>query len=121
MKYAAAFFGASGVLLGALGAHALKEVLEPSELASFKTGVQYQLIHALALLASGYLKPARWVHWCWTLGIIFFSFSIYALVLDQVMGIDLSFLGPITPIGGLLFVAGWVGIALPAKSQKSHG
>jgi uncharacterized membrane protein YgdD (TMEM256/DUF423 family) len=112
MKKTAAFFGATGVILGALGAHALKDVLDPSELNSLKTAVLYQMIHALALLAGAHFNLPRWVNLSWTTGIIFFSFSIYALVLDRLLGLDLSAIGPITPLGGILIVIGWVGVGI---------
>jgi uncharacterized membrane protein YgdD (TMEM256/DUF423 family) len=113
MKYLIAFFGASAVLLGALGAHTLAPYLEASALNSFKTGVLYQLVHAVALLATLKSNIPNWARYCWSAGIILFSFSIYLLATDDLLGVNLSFLGPITPLGGIAFVVGWIGSALP--------
>ena len=111
MKYLIAFFGASAVLLGALGAHTLAPYMEASALNSFKTGVLYQLVHTIALLASSKSAIPNWARYSWCAGIVLFSFSIYLLSTDELLGINLSFLGPITPLGGLAFVVGWVGVA----------
>lgn len=109
----ASFFAFSAVLLGALGAHALKESLEPAALESFKTGVRYQVWHALALLFVALaqkhkLMPlTKSVGLLFTLGVVFFSFSIYLLSTRTISHLELSWLGPVTPIGGLLLMAGW--------------
>lgn len=104
--------GAIAVILGALGAHALKEHLSPEQIASFQTGVRYQMWHTIGLLALLYigdkLKLSKAIIWLWIAGIILFSGSIYLLNLDDLMGLQLSFLGPITPLGGLCFIAGWI-------------
>ena len=115
MKKAAALFGATGVLLGALGAHTLAPHLSEAALASYKTGVLYHLLHSVALLAIADKAAPRWVGAVWSLGIVLFSFSIYLLSTDELLGVHLGFLGPITPIGGLLFVAGWIGLLVPSK------
>ncbi|PQJ18989.1 DUF423 domain-containing protein [Nonlabens tegetincola] len=101
-----------GVILGALGAHALKEALTPEQLASFETGVRYQIYHGFALLIMSLIDQAtathkKTVYYLFTIGTIFFSFSIYLLSLQEILGITLKFLGPITPIGGLLLIIGW--------------
>jgi uncharacterized membrane protein YgdD (TMEM256/DUF423 family) len=111
MKYLIAFFGATAVLLGALGAHTLAPFMEDSALNSFKTGVLYQLVHTVALFASLKSSVPNWTRYSWCIGIILFSFSIYLLSTDDLLGLNLSFLGPVTPLGGLAFVAGWVGVA----------
>lgn len=111
----AAVFGVIAVLCGAFGAHALKEVLSPDHLASFNTGVRYQLIHAIVLLALFLLKDkyeikqfkiaATLIFW----GVILFSGSIYLLTIKNIIGVEwLKFAGPITPIGGTLIIVGWV-------------
>lgn len=104
-----------GVLLGAFGAHGLKDRVTPEMLAIFETGIRYHLIHALGLLAVA-SAAARWptahaslAGWCFVVGIFFFSGSLYLL---SVTGI--RWLGAITPIGGLCFVAGWVALAVSA-------
>lgn len=101
------------IVLGAFGAHALKEVLLPAELASFETGVRYQVYHGLALLAIGLNANAigfslKWVFNLILVGVILFSGSIYGLSLDELMQLKFSFLGPITPLGGLLMIIGWI-------------
>ncbi len=102
-------FGMLSVIFGAFGAHALKKILSPEQLKSFETGVKYQMYHAIVLLVLGFnfkdiTSP---IYWCFTAGILLFSFSIYGLVLSSAKGKKLRFLGPITPIGGLLLVVGW--------------
>ncbi|NQX86373.1 MAG: DUF423 domain-containing protein [Flavobacteriaceae bacterium] len=113
-----AIFGMLAVLLGAFGAHALKKMLSEDQLKSFETGVKYQMYHAIALLSIGfnihYTSTA--MYWCFTLGIVLFSFSIYGLVISAAKGKKLRFLGPITPIGGLLFIVGWLLLAVHTVS-----
>ena len=110
--------GISGIIaisLGALGAHALKKVLTEEQLQSFETGSDYHIYHTLALLILCSLtnvineKAIKAVTWLWGTGIILFSGSIYLLATREVLGIEpwSSFLGPITPLGGLCFIAGW--------------
>lgn len=105
-----AFFGMLSVIFGAFGAHALKKILSTDQLHSFEVGVKYQMYHAIVLLGlgvSGYSISAA-IYWCFTIGIVLFSFSIYGLVLSDAKGKKLRFLGPITPIGGLFLVVGWL-------------
>ena len=110
--------GVSGVVaigLGALGAHSLKEILTPERLKSFETGSEYHIYHTIALLLLVALsnilskKTIKAISLLWGLGITLFSGSIYLLSTREVLGIDswTVFLGPITPIGGLCFIAGW--------------
>jgi len=111
----AAFFGFTGVGLGAFAAHGLKGRLSADYLAIFQTGVQYQLVHALALLGIAVLAnvlPGRLVTWAGALfciGIVLFSGSLYALTLSGV-----TRLGIVTPFGGLAFLAGWACLGLAA-------
>ena len=112
-------FAIIGVMLGAFGAHALKAILTPEKLQSYETGVRYQLIHALALIALsiyGQLnktneivnKGIGWAAHFFIVGGILFSGSIYGLSLLSVIHPSWSFLlGPVTPIGGLSFMLGW--------------
>lgn len=111
--------GAIGVLLGALGAHALKSKISAEQLISFETGVKYQMYHAIVLLVLAILidkygfKYLTWAANFITIGIILFSVSIYFLSTKSILGIEnLKFLGPITPLGGLFLIAGWLFIAL---------
>ncbi|MEB0039433.1 DUF423 domain-containing protein [Pseudomonas sp. MH10] len=111
----AAFFGFTGVALGAFAAHGLKNRLSAEYLAVFHTGVLYQLIHTLALLAVAVIAiqvPGRLVTWAgisFAIGILLFSGSLYALTLTGV-----SQLGIITPFGGLAFLIGWALLGLTA-------
>ncbi|WP_299096410.1 DUF423 domain-containing protein [Winogradskyella sp.] len=111
-----ALFGMLAIIFGAFGAHALKETLSEDQLKSFETGVKYQMYHAIVLLLLGFNFEfsTSAMYWCFTLGIVLFSFSIYGLVLSDSKGKKLKFLGPITPLGGLLFVIGWLLILLQA-------
>ncbi|WP_434037678.1 DUF423 domain-containing protein [Formosa sp. 4Alg 33] len=105
-----ALFGMLSVIFGAFGAHALKKMLTADQLQSFEVGVKYQMYHAIVLLILGFSKTdtlSSAIYWCFTIGIILFSFSIYGLVLSDAKGKKLRVLGPITPIGGLLLVSGW--------------
>jgi uncharacterized membrane protein YgdD (TMEM256/DUF423 family) len=108
---------AVAIVLGALAGHALEAVLTSDQITSFQTGVRYQAWHCLAIIAiqlfpENVVKTGikNKVSLLMLLGILFFSFSIYLLSLKDVIGIGsaASILGPITPIGGLLFIAGWV-------------
>lgn len=105
-----AFFGALSIVFGAFGAHALKNTLSQEQLKNFETGVKYQMYHSIVLLTLGfnfnYSSPAT--YWLFSIGILFFSFSIYGLVLSDAKGKKMKFLGPITPIGGLLLLCGWL-------------
>ncbi|MGJ7518806.1 DUF423 domain-containing protein [Pseudomonas baetica] len=111
----AAFFGFTGVGLGAFAAHGLKNRLTPEYLAIFHTGVTYQLVHTLALLGVALLAtqiPGRLVTWAgatFAIGILLFSGSLYVLTLTGI-----SKLGIITPFGGLAFLAGWFCLGLAA-------
>jgi len=101
------------IILGAFGAHALKEKLEVAQLNSFETGVRYQMYHGLALLAIGFgaLKipfSLTWFNRLIILGTVFFSVSIYFLAIQGLLGIKLSFLGPITPLGGSVLILAWI-------------
>jgi len=111
----AAFFGFTGVALGAFAAHGLKGRLSEQYLAIFHTGVTYQLVHTLAIIGVALLATqlqSRLVTWagiCFTLGIVLFSGSLYLLTLSGI-----SKLGIITPIGGVAFLAGWLCLGLAA-------
>ena len=111
----AGFSGAIAVVLGAMGAHALKAKLAPEMLDSFLTGNRYHMIHSIVLLIIGLLlknnssKLLRRSGILIIAGTILFSFSIYILSTRSLWtSLDLTWLGPVTPIGGLLLIAGWV-------------
>ena len=120
----AVFFGLTSVILGAFGAHALKAVLTDQQLVSFETGVRYQMIHALFLLfvASSKLisdKTKKTISVILTLGVLFFSGSIYLLATQDLLGVSMKFLGPITPIGGLLLMISWLLLGVNIGKQKT--
>ncbi len=101
-------FGALSVILGAFGAHGLREILSPDLMDIYKTAVLYMMIHALALLGSGlfslhYPQTSNTTAFLFTAGILFFSGSLFILCLT-----GLRWLGAITPIGGILFILGWI-------------
>lgn len=113
------FLGMIAVILGALGSHALKEVLRPEQLESFTIGVRYQMTHVLlltvVLLTSYFDEDVKQTSfWLTIIGILLFSGSIYLLNLQELLGMKLSFLGPVTPIGGLFLIANWGFLALKA-------
>lgn len=116
----AILFCLSAVILGAFGAHALKEVFSESQLSSFQTGVRYQFFHGLAILILSFnmnyfTKRLSSIIKIMSLGIILFSFSIYLLNIQYLIGFSMSYLGPITPIGGLLLITSWIGLFFSIK------
>ena len=123
----AAILGAVTIAIGAFGAHGLKELVNEESIRTFETGVRYQMYHVLALLMLGawgafgsseasesdsrLATTKKWVFRLFCLGILFFSGSIYFLALKEVLPFSVKFLGPVTPVGGLLFVIGWLRLA----------
>ena len=108
----ASILGALAVVFGAFGAHALKKTLNSEQLKSFETGVKYQMYHAIVLLLIGFnfnleTTSEKYMVYTFIVGILLFSFSIYGLVISAAKNKKLRFLGPITPLGGLLLVCGW--------------
>ncbi|SNR82803.1 DUF423 domain-containing protein [Lutibacter flavus] len=108
----ASILGALAVIFGAFGAHAFKKILNEEQLKSFETGVKYQMYHALVLLLIGFnfnleTTVEKYMVYSFIIGVILFSFSIYGLVISSAKNKKLTFLGPITPLGGLLLVCGW--------------
>jgi uncharacterized membrane protein YgdD (TMEM256/DUF423 family) len=108
--FSACILGALAVILGAFGAHALKEKLTAAQLQIFETGVRYHFYHVFALLVTAILYkeyPVKLLLWAGNLficGIILFSGSLYFLIIAEGM----KKLGIITPIGGACFIAGWL-------------
>jgi uncharacterized membrane protein YgdD (TMEM256/DUF423 family) len=117
--------GFIGVALGAFGAHGLEGTLEPELLRVWNKGVDYQQIHALALVLVGVLlrfeacRRVRLAGWCLLIGILLFSGSLYALALSGIRP-----LGAITPFGGVSFLIGWsllaLGVLAPAEKEKGN-
>jgi len=120
---AAAFLGALAVILGAFGAHGLKALISAPSLEIWQKGVEYQFYHVFALL---YLSTfARYKNkliglsfFFFALGIILFSGSLYVLALKDIYHFSTQFIGPITPIGGLCFILGWICLFLAALKDK---
>ena len=120
-SFLGALYGALAVILGAFGAHALKDKLTPYELGIFETAVRYQFYHVFALfsvdvlawLARGHglgpMTELRTAGWAFTLGIALFSGSLYAIVATGARKF-----GIVTPFGGVAFIVGWVCLALAA-------
>ncbi|HUH25709.1 MAG TPA: DUF423 domain-containing protein [Flavobacterium sp.] len=120
----AAIIGVISIILGAFGAHALKEVLTPEQLISFETGVRYQMYHALFLLVVGMLnfiseKQKKNILILTLIGVLLFSGSIYLLATQSISGINFKFLGPITPIGGMFLIFSWLLLTIYSFGQKS--
>ncbi len=116
-----ALAGLTGVLLGAFGAHGLRESLSPAMLTVYKTAVDYQMWHALALTGIAFLlrthpdeKSLVRGGWFFFLGIIFFSGSLYLLAY-----LNVKWLGMVTPVGGVLFLGGWIMLALFALKENA--
>ncbi|EMR62259.1 putative membrane protein [Eutypa lata UCREL1] len=105
-----AIYGATAVCLGAFGAHGLKKsISDPARIANWGTAAQYQLIHSVALLVAAQAAPENKVAGgLFTAGMTMFSGSLYALVLDPAR---FRFMGPVTPLGGLCLIGGWVALA----------
>lgn len=104
-------FGFLAVVFGAFGAHGLEKLVDEKTVSTFNTGVKYQMYHALLLLFLGVLaipvQSKAWVFYLLVAGIVLFSFSLYVLALDEVMGFSAKAFGIITPIGGVLLILGW--------------
>ena len=108
----ATFFGMLAIIIGAFGAHALKKILNEDQQKSFETGVKYQMYHAIVLLILGFQlefnqQVESYIVYCFISGVILFSFSIYGLVISSAKNKKMRFLGPITPLGGVLLTLGW--------------
>jgi len=118
------------VILGAMGAHALKSKIPTGEISadqlqSYETAVKYQMYHAIALILVFLFfdklqtKFLNYSGWSFMIGTILFSGSIYLLATRNILGIEnVKFLGPITPIGGLFFIAGWLFFFISAFKTK---
>lgn len=112
-------FGLLAVVFGAFGAHALRNTLSPQMLETFEVAVRYQMYHSLALIAAAW-AATQWdtpltsaSGWCFIAGILIFSGSLYVLSLTGI-----RWLGAITPIGGLAFIAGWACLMIAALRNR---
>lgn len=105
------------IAIGAFAAHGLKQIIDGPALTTFETGVRYQMYHSLGVLILGFApwltqKVKKTVFWFFIVGILFFSGSIYLLSLNSVIAFDATKIGFITPIGGLMFILGWIILAV---------
>ena len=119
----AGFFIFFAIILGAFGAHSLKNHLNAEELNSLQTGIQYQLFHGLSLVILGLhfdkVKKAKLMTIGVISGTILFSGSIYLLALDQLLNVNLGFLWPVTPIGGMILIFTWLLFALVNRKKTN--
>lgn len=113
----AAILGTLAVILGAFGAHSLEQIISPESLDTFETGIRYHFYHTIMIALTGVLlqqqdkKIWRTAAWLFASGIVLFSGSIYLLSIREIVNLG-SWLGPITPIGGTLFIAGWISLLI---------
>ncbi len=115
----ASLLGALSVILGAFGAHALKKIAPEDALPIFETAVRYQFYHVFALVIAGILYQShsnafvQWAGNCFVIGILFFSGSLYLLTYAKaVSSSSFNWAGPVTPLGGLFLIAGWILLAV---------
>jgi uncharacterized membrane protein YgdD (TMEM256/DUF423 family) len=109
----AAILGMTAIILGAFGAHALKEILSLQQLNTFETGIKYQMYHAIFLLFIGTNqniseKAKKRILYLIITGVLFFSGSIYLLATKDLTGFDFKLIGLVTPVGGLLLIISWL-------------
>ena len=112
----AALLTALTIMIGAFGAHGLKELISEKSLVSFETGVRYQMYHVIVMLVLGLStgvlpKTKKWVFRFFIIGVLFFSGSIYLLALNEFLPFDAKFIAFTTPIGGFLLIIGWLRLA----------
>lgn len=120
-----AFLGLTGVILGAFGAHGLKELISVEQIATFETGVRYQMYHALLLLFLGSTsvvnaRTKQVIFYLILLGILLFSGSIYGLATNTLTAFNFKTIGFITPIGGLLLIISWLLLLIKFLKNKSE-
>ena len=120
----AAVLGALAVALGAFGAHSLKQYVPVETISTFETGVRYQFYHVFALLMVGVLQerfPGKWIRYagyCFLIGILLFSGSLYLLTFFKATdSIGMSGVGIITPFGGVFFMVGWICLLVGIRSK----
>lgn len=121
----ATVLGLTSVIIGAFGAHGLKEVLNTEQLQTFEVGVRYQMYHALFLLFIGLIdkiseKTKSIIFYLVFVGVIFFSGSIYGLATNNLTGFDFSKIALITPIGGTLLIAAWAILLINFLKYKEN-
>ena len=109
----AAIMGTLTIIIGAFGAHGLKEIVSEKTITSFETGVRYQMYHVIVILIIGFSsfidqKTQKWVSRFFMVGILLFSGSIYLIVMKDIFFINTKILSIATPIGGLFLIIGWL-------------
>jgi uncharacterized membrane protein YgdD (TMEM256/DUF423 family) len=122
----AGWLGAAGVALGAFGAHGLKPRLSDYQLDIYEKAVHYQFVHTLALLAvvllaaAGYGQPVwlRRAGWLFVAGIALFSGSLYLLACRDLLPFPVGWAGPVTPLGGVAFILGWLALAVSGRKAE---
>lgn len=124
LKIFGAFFGMTAVIIGAFGAHALEELISEDSLRSFETGVKYQMYHAILMIILGFNLKSKYtkaIFFMLTIGIIFFSGSIYFLATNDLSVFDFTSIALITPLGGSLLILSWILITINflSKIKKS--
>jgi len=117
-------FAFLSVILGAFGAHLLKDLLSETELSSFKTGVRYQMFHALGIIILSlnkdkFINKLNRVLQIMSFGIVLFSLSIYLLSLQNILNISQALLSVITPLGGLFLITSWMLLFFSVKKNDS--
>jgi len=120
-----AFLMAATIAIGAFGAHGLKEILDVNSLNTFEVGVRYQMYHALAILGLGIAQGIsadlkRKIFWFFIIGIFLFSGSIYLLSMNSILPFQTKVIGFVTPLGGLVFIIGWVLLAYEMLTLKKR-
>src|SRR5690606_20379935 len=118
-----ALFGLIAVIFGAFGAHSLEGKINESSIENWKTAVNYQFYHTFAILYLSSFSRAKnglinFSFISFVVGILLFCGSLYLLTTREITGLSASFLGPITPIGGLCFILGWIGLFLATIRHK---
>ncbi|NKI26154.1 DUF423 domain-containing protein [Arenibacter sp. 6A1] len=119
----AVIFGCTAIILGAFGAHGLEKLVDPKALATFETGVKYQMYHALFLLVLGSFnvlaeEQKGLIYYFVTVGVVLFSFSIYLLATNSLTGFDFKTIALLTPLGGSLLIVGWIILGFRLFSRK---
>ena len=116
--------GLVGILLGAFGAHSLERLVDTEGLASFETGVRYQMYHAFFFLFLGLwdntlgVRSQTVLYRLTLMGVILFSGSIYMLVIGNALEFNLKYLGPVTPVGGVLLISSWIFLIYSILTKK---
>jgi len=119
---------ATSIILGAFGAHALKNHLAPESLTAWQTGVMYLFIHSIALILTSHLQQTSgcfganfsWINRLFAFGVLLFSGSIFLLTTKELHGVNVSFIGPLTPIGGVCFIVAWILAAVSFSLKRKN-